>query len=167
MPHFYELSTQYQNLLAWLESDQPIDENSLRQQLSEVTEQLKEKAENIGKMVLEYEANTVSIDIEITRLSSRKKSLVNKIEWLKSYVQGEMQNAQIDKIPGQILTLSLRSNPPSVKVLDETQIPAQFFRIIPETKEVNKSAILTEFKKTGEIQPGTEIITDKKSLVIK
>jgi RNA recognition motif-containing protein len=73
----------------------------------------------------------------------------------------------IDKITGQLMTLSLRKAPPSVLILNQDEIPNEYFRIIPETKEVNKSSILEHFKSSGEIIKGIDIVTDKKTLMIK
>jgi phage host-nuclease inhibitor protein Gam len=165
--HLYQLSEKYQTLLAWLNSDEPIDEISLKLQLQNVTEQLKDKAENIGKMVLEYESDVTAIDNELARLSARKKSLTTKTDWLKSYLLQEMQTANIDKLPCDLLTISLRKSPPSVVVLNAEAVEDKFIRHIPATWEVDKRGILDNFKLSGEIPTGVEIVTDRKSLIIK
>ena len=165
--HLYELSKQYADTKSWLESDEIIDEVLLRQKFAETSDQLKIKAENIGKMVLEYESDVATLDNEISRLSARKKSLATKTDWLKSYLLEQMQNAQIDKIPCDILTISLRKNPPSVIVLNPDEVEQKFRRIIPETYEIDKKSILENFKISGEIPVGCDIKTDKKSIVIK
>jgi hypothetical protein len=166
--HLYELATSYKSLEAWLSSDEPIDETALRQQLADITTQLKDKAENIGKMILDLEAESDTAKKEIDRLSKRKSSADNKATWLKSYLLEQMQVVSIDKLPCDLFTISLAKNPISVKIIDETKIAPEFWRTIPETKEVNKTAILTSFKETeGVIPDGVEIITDRKHLVIE
>lgn len=166
--HLYQLAESYQNLVAWAESDEVLDENILRQQLSEVSTQLTDKAENIAKMILDLEADSDTAKKEIDRLAKRKTSADNKAKWLNGYLLEQMQLSKIEKINGSVLSLSLVKNPISVRILDETKIAPEFWRIIPETKEVNKSAILTSFKETeGVIPDGVEIVTDKKHLVIK
>jgi hypothetical protein len=166
MTHLYELSEQYRNLIANTDTED-LTEQSVKNKLQGITEQLNNKAENIGKLVMEINAESEVIQKEIERLANRKRVAENKAEWLKSYVLTEMLSSGIEKIEGQVLTLSLRKSPPSVTVLDQTLIPEQYFRIIPENKEVNKKAILENFKTTGEILNGTSIVTDKKTLMIR
>lgn len=167
----YQLSETYRNLSDFLsqpsEEGIKFNEEELRNQLAQITEALDEKAENIGKLILEYNSESKAIDEEITRLSNRKRVAENKSTWLKEYLQTEMVNANTDKIQGQILTLSLQKSPPSCIVLDEKLIPEDCFRTIPEKREVDKAKILTEFKQTGEIKPGVQIVTDKKTLRIR
>jgi len=80
----------------------------------------------------------------------------------------QIQVVSIDKLPCDLFTISLAKNPISVKIIDETKIAPEFWRTIPETKEVNKNAILISFKETeGVIPDGVEIITDRKHLVIE
>lgn len=164
--HLYELSGQYQALMQLNEDDESQIDN-LSELLSNVTDQFNEKAENVGKVILSLNAESQAIKNEESRLSKRRNQLERKVEWLKSYLLNEMTITKIDKIEGQTLTLSLRNNPPSVKVDNEENIPIDFRKIIPETWQPDKTAILQHFKSTGEIINGVSIITDKKSLSIR
>lgn len=166
MAHLYELSEQYRSVIANLESEE-ITEDLLKAKLAEVTTQLNDKAESIGKLVMELEADNTAIETEINRLANRKRITQNKIDWLKSYVLSEMLASGIEKIPGQILTISIQKNPPSCNIIDTSLLPLEYIRIIPEQKQADKVKILANFKATGEIPAGAEIITDKKSLRIK
>jgi hypothetical protein len=78
-----------------------------------------------------------------------------------------MTVANINKIKGDVLDLSLRANPPSVNIIDNDSIPDDYRKIIPESWQPDKISILKAFKDNGEIVSGCEIITDKKTLVIK
>jgi hypothetical protein len=165
----YELSSAYHNLIEYLSipQDDIIIANGLQEQLASITDQFNVKAENIGKLILTKQAEAKAIDEEITRLNNRKRVIENRAEWLKNYLQVEMQVAKTDKIEGQILTLSLQKSPPSCEILDQTLVPQQFIKVIPEQKQVSRIDILKFFKDTGEIPPGTNIITDKKTLRIR
>lgn len=55
----------------------------------------------------------------------------------------------------------LAKSGPKVDVLDESRVPPQF---IKTTISVQKDKILDHFRKTGEIVPGVEIITDNTHL---
>jgi len=163
----YELSELYRNLQSYLSEQDIIDEAKFREQLSQITEAFNIKVENVAKIIKESDYEVGVIKQELTRLSSRKNTLEKQIDWLKNYLQTEMQVANTDKIQGEILTVSLQKSPPSVKVIDANLVPQNFRRIIPETFEIDKDKILTAVKATGESIDGVEIINDKKTLRIR
>lgn len=164
--HLYEIADEYRSFLANADSEE-FNEDILKSKLAEITGKFNDKAENIGIMALELQADSKALDDEITRLSNRKRAIDNKVSWLKGYLLQEMLNSAIDKVPGKIVTLSLRNAPPSVNILDKNAVPENYRRVIPESWDINKSAILENFKTTGEIPNGCEVITNKKSLMIR
>jgi hypothetical protein len=166
----YKLADKYQALSNLIESEDTDDvcQEDVKVLISKIEDDFKDKAINIGKLILTANADIKSIDVEIDRLSLRKMNLIRKSEWFKEYLKEQMLTAQIDKIQGDVLNLSLRKSPPSVIVNDESVIPPEYFRIVPEQKVVNKIAILRHLLDSeGEIIPGCEIVTNKKYLVIK
>jgi hypothetical protein len=164
--HLYEIADEYRSFLANADSEE-FNEDTLKSKLAEITGKFNDKAENIGIMALELQSDSKALDDEINRLSNRKRAIDNKVSWLKGYLLQEMLNSAIDKVPGKIVTLSLRNAPPSVNILDKNAVPENYRRVIPESWDINKSAILENFKTTGEIPNGCEVITNKKSLMIR
>ncbi len=162
----YELTEQYNTLRSLLD-EEGADEEGINGQLTLITESMNDKAENIGKLILSLEGEAVTMDGEIKRLTARKQAALNKADWLKNYLLNEMLNARQDKIRGQIVTVAVRTNPPSVNVVNPDLIPTEYRRVIPETWQADKKAILDHVKATGEVIPGCEIVTDRKSLSIK
>ena len=65
------------------------------------------------------------------------------------------------------MTIAVRINPPSVKVVDEAVIPQCFKRLIPEQWQVDKKAILENWKDERPTPEGVEIVTDRKRVEIK
>jgi len=165
----YELSSEYINLKEYLNLGdiEPTDEEKLKEQLSKITDAFNTKVENLGKVIREYEAESDTIDDELDRLSRRQKAISNKAEWLKNYLQVEMQTANVDKVQGQILTISLQKSPPSCLILNESLVPQQFIKVIPETHQVSKVDILKHFRETGEVPDGVSIETNRKTLRIR
>jgi hypothetical protein len=162
----YELADNYNALKSLLDEDGATEE-AVKGQLQIIEENFNAKAENIGKVILSLDSDTVALAEEIKRLSARKQATERKADWLKSYLLTEMLNTKTDKIKGQLLTVSVRNNPPSVNIVNPDLIPEAYRRIIPETWQPDKTAILLAVKNMGEIVPGCEIITDKKSLSVK
>lgn len=162
----YELSDDYRKLQTELDNEET-EQDSITAILSQVKEQFDEKVENIGKLILSLKADAEAVKLEEQRLAKRRKTLDEKAEWLKGYLQDELTNTGVEKVKGVLLTVSLRKNPPSINVVDVMQIPDRFWRVIPEVREPDKKAIIEQFKATGEIIDGVEIVTDKKHLEIK
>lgn len=170
MTQLYKLADQYRFLEQAVErgeGDEDTGDTQLQLDLADLKEKIEDKVENIGKFILSLEADTTGIKAEEERLSSRRVAIVNRVRWLKDYLLQEMTVAQVDKVKRDVLTVSVRTSPPSVNVLDMDAIPEQFRRVIPEKWEVDKKEMIANFKGTGEIPAGTEIITNKKSIVIR
>lgn len=163
MTHLYELSMAYK----MLQDTEELTEEELATALANVNELFNEKACNIGKLALSLQADAKAIDTELERLSQRKQAMTNKVNWLKGYLAQEMEVTNTEKIKDELFTISLVSNPPSVQVDNEELIPADYWRIIPETKAVDKQTILANYKETQTVVPGVSIITDKKHILIK
>ena len=163
MSHLYELSTAYKQLL----DTQELNDEECAEAIGNIEELFKDKAINIGKLVLSLEADAEVVNQEITRLSARKTALLNRSKRLKAYLAENMEVTDTPKITHELFNISLVSNPPSVNVFDEKEIPEEYWRIIPETREVDKKAILAVYKDKGEVVSGTEIISDKRHIVIK
>jgi len=166
MTHLYELSDEYVSILTEIDSE-VTEETTLLEQLNNIKARFNDKAENIGKLVLSLTGEASKLTLEEQRLASRRQAITKKVDWLKDYLKQEMTVAKIDQVKGTVVTVSLKNNPPSVNILDQDDIPEEYRRVIPETWQPDKRSILDHFKDTGEIINGTEIITDKKSLVIK
>lgn len=162
----YELTDQYRFLEAEIESGTEGDETLLTA-LAEVKAKIDDKVENIGKFILSLQADITGIRSEEDRLAARRYAVEHRIDWLKGYLVGEMTVAKLDKVKRNVITVSLRTNPPSVNVTDIEALPLEYQRCIPESYVADKKLIVDHFKDTGEVIPGVEIIKDKKSVVIR
>lgn len=156
-----ELSKQIDSLIA--QSDVPPEE--LTKALDQVNAQWLTKIESIGHLVKDYEHMIVDFEEERQRLDNMSKALKLRVEWLKQYLMFNMQAKGEDKLQFSLVTVSVRNNPPSVGIADETEIPASYTRIIQEIR-IDKASILKELK-DGKTVRGCFLITDKKRLEVK
>ena len=166
MTKLYDLTTNYLTLMQLLEDDNQ-DVDAIKEELSHIEMQFNEKAESIARLILNYESDVDATEKELGRLSARKKTLDNKIKWLKEYLLNEMIVAKLDKIPGKVLTLSLRKSPMSINIVDSDSVPQEFKKLVPESWVVDKKLVADHIKDSGEIPSGIEAIIDKKTLMIK
>lgn len=119
---------------------------------------LSEKAANIVSITDNLESFISLCDSESKRITARKKAAANKLAWLNDYVKQGMQVAGLSKIEIGTRSISLQNNPPKVIIDDESQIPAKFLVIIPESYKVDKDNI-KKILKNGEAIPGVHLET--------
>ena len=117
--------------------------------------ELSEKVENIAKFIKNIEADRDVFKKESDRLASKAKSFDNKVTSLKRYLQDNLEVAGIDKVKGDLFTVSLQNNAMSLDVNCIDHIPDEFKRT-PEPI-VNKRELLKYIKDTGEIFDGVEV----------
>lgn len=117
--------------------------------------ELTEKVENIAKFIKNLEAERESFKKESDRLASKAKSFANKADSLKRYLQESLEASGVDKVKGQLFTVSLQNNAMSLDVSSTEHIPMEFKRT-PEPV-VNKRELLKHIKDTGEIFEGVEV----------
>ena len=168
MTKLYELAERYRLIAEMLDSPpEQVSREEIEKSLSLIQDEIEEKATGIAKVILEAEQDIASLKSEEERLSKRRSALQNKVEWLKGYLLTDMQSVNVLKIKRDVVTISVRNSPPSVDVSDMSVLPTEFVRIIPETRAADKRAIIAHFRETGEVPPGTNIITANKFLEIR
>ena len=147
----YELTENYAKLSEMAEE---MDTDAIVDTLEALQEAIEDKAENIAKLIRNLEADVKVIRDEEKRLAERRQVIENKIERLKSYLQEQLEIAGIDKVKRPTITVAIQKNPPSVDIIDETLIPADF--LIPQPAKVDKKSILERLK-NGEAIPGVTL----------
>ena len=156
MANLYELTDQFKQAEYYFNNAETEDEMlEAERYLIEAEVDLAEKAENIAKWIKNLEAERDVFKQEAVRLSEKSRSFDNKVSNLKRYLQDNLEVAGIDKVKGELFTVSLQNNAMSLDVNSIDHIPAEFKRT-PEPV-VNKRELLKYIKKTGEIFDGVEV----------
>ena len=132
----------------------------------ELTELLMAKSENIIGFSKNLELTIEAMKAEEKRMADNRKTLENKLENFKQYVKECMEAMGNTKIETTLGTLSIAKNPISVEIVNEEIIPNKYKAQVIATK-IDKKAISDDFKSTGELIDGVNIITTKTSLRIK
>ena len=156
MANLYELTSDFKEA-EYLYNNAESHEEMLEAEkyLVEAEVGLAEKAENIAKWIKNLEAERDVFKKESVRLSEKSRSFDNKVSSLKRYLQDSLEVAGIDKVKGELFTVSLQNNAMSLEIDTITHIPAEFKRM-PEPV-VNKRELLKYIKETGEIFEGVEV----------
>lgn len=148
----YELTDNYNHVL---EIAEQLDAETLKDTLDSIDEAIEIKVENTAKVIRILESNVAAIDMEQKRLTNRKSTLNNNITGIKRYLQEEMEKVGKEKIKGQLFNVGIQNNPQSVRVVDESLIPEEYFT--PQPPKLNKKELLRDLK-NGDEFTGAELI---------
>jgi hypothetical protein len=161
----YQLTDAYHDVLEELSepSEDGWNEGRYQALLAGLGEAFDEKVLSIAKVIRSMEADMAAIGMEVERLQGRKRHLAGRVDWLKRYLQAEMEAVGKDKVRGPTLAVFLAKAPASCEITDEAAVPDQFKRT---RVEIERAAVLAHFRETGEITPGTAIINDRRYLRI-
>lgn len=146
--------------------DGELTEEEYNQLGEELAIQLQQKGSNIIGYTKNIELTINAMKEEEDRISSNRKTLENKLTRFKQYVKECMENNGITKIETGLGTLSIAKSPASVEIINEDEVPSEFKQEIITVK-IDKTKIKNNFKETGEIPTGVNIITTNTNLRIK
>jgi hypothetical protein len=153
LPSLYSLRAEYQ-ALAYKLADMDIDATTIADTIeaSGIMDSIAEKGQNIIMVSRSFEAHIEAIDGEIKRLTALKKHRQATADKLRDYLLANMQAAEIERIEGPLMTISIRNNPESVEVFDSNQVPAEYMRTPePPPAAPDKTAIKAAIKSGKEI----------------
>lgn len=145
----YEVTGQFLRL-----QEQLADGEDVGDALAALDNVLADKGQGIVHVLSNLSADAQALDLEIKRLQARKKAVDGHAARLREYMRTCMVVGNVQRIAGPTFTVTLTENPPRVEVEDEDKVPDEYLRT---RVEVSKSAILANYKETGEIPAGVRI----------
>jgi hypothetical protein len=159
----YEIANDYKYLLQDLfdEETGEINELSLAR-LQALKDPLDTKCINIVKVFKEFEKEYTAISAERKAMQKREQAFKSQIDYLKSYLQTNMESCQVNKIECPQFVISLQKNPQSVDAYDKSIIPEEYKKITIDW-DIQK---MKDDMKSGTLIPGARLI-QKNSLRIK
>lgn len=149
-----------------LMENEEISEEEKKKIEEELTNLLLQKSTGIIGFYRNIELTIDLMKNEENRISRDRKSLENKLARFKEYVKKCMEDNGITKINTALGTLSIAKSPASVEIINEEAVPKEFKQEIVTVK-VDKTKIENNFKETGEIPAGVNIVTTNTNLRIK
>ncbi len=141
------------------------EDPSLQAAVEEYLEAAAEKRDRVAQFLAHLAQQQEFAKGEIRRLREREAYFARQQERMESYVIQYMEAKGIRKLEGRTTTLALRACPPSVRILDQSAIPANFLvckqEFVPDKKAI-KSAI-----EAGADVPGADLTVGKSTLTRK
>lgn len=104
------------------------------------------------KRVLFVEGLIDQIAAEQAKLADRKKRLVNQVAMIKTAVGAAMEDGSLKKVEGASYTISSKAVPDRAIVLEEADLPSEYFK---KTVTVDKSKLLKALKEGLDISGAT------------
>src|ERR1019366_2124410 len=115
MPKLHELTAAYSHIDALVDDDVLTNEQLL-EYVDAIEGALKEKGENIAKLIENLEATADNIKVAETRMAQRRKAIENRANSIRSYLLANMVNSGITKIECEYFKIAVRDSPPSVLI---------------------------------------------------
>lgn len=138
----YELTSNYQQVL---EIAEQLDAETLTDTLDAIEDAIEDKAENTAKIIKQLDADAEMLRNEEKRLATRRQAIENNAKNLKRYLQESLEKVGMEKVKGDLFTVAIQNNPPSLEVLDELKIDIDYFNY-PEPV-LDKKAVLQTLKR--------------------
>nr|DAQ25341.1 MAG TPA: resistance protein [Caudoviricetes sp.] len=135
----YELTEMYLNL-----KDMDIEEGDLNAALENIDDEIETKADNIAKVLRDFDGDIEALKAEEERLAKKRKAIENRQKQLKEYLQSSMLVLDKRKFKTDLFSFNIQKNAPSLKILDESKIPEDYYKI---EKKLNKNDLKEAVKK--------------------
>jgi hypothetical protein len=162
MSTLFELSFKFRDLLEMAEHDQDDEplQDAIMSTLESVEYEVKDKIVDCAKYIKNLQAQSDAIKQATDDMLKRKTAMDKRIENVKRYVLQNMQATQIKNVECEFFKVSVKNNPPSVQILDDSKIPAEFINT-KQVISIDKTAI----KQAGGCEGA--IVVQNQSLMIK
>ena len=147
MAKLYELSTGYKNIEYLLENGE--DNEELAAVLNSLGEEIEDKAENIAKLIKNYEADIEAFKTEENRIAERRRTLENDVKRLKEYLFNNMKLTGKTKFKKGTFSFNIAKNPASVEIVNQDIIPMDYRELV---EVINKKDILQDLKNGKDVQ---------------
>ena len=145
----YELTEMYLNL-----KDMDIEEEDLNSALENIDDEIETKADNIAKVLRDFDGDIEALKSEEERLAKKRKAIENRQKHLKEYLQNAMLVLDKRKFKTDLFSFNIQRNAPSLKILDESKIPEDYYKI---ERKLNKND-LKEAVKNGLFEDAAELV---------
>lgn len=165
--NLYELTGERLALQSKLEALN-FDEETIVDTLEGNSTELAKKVEDYVYVIRNRSSFVDAMQSEIDRMTERKNAEVKRIASIEEWLLKNMIACDFKKVECPAFTITVQNNPQKVEVLDEKQIPANYWRTLepkPPVAAPDKKLILQDLK-AGKDVPGCSMAQSAR-LVVK
>jgi hypothetical protein len=135
-----------------------LPEEAIRDTLEGLTGDLKVKSQNVAFLVQNLESLSVQIKDAESKMSHRRKVIENRALSIRNYIKQCMDIAGVSKIECPEFALTIKKNPPSVEIVDESKISDVYKRTPPPPEPVLDKKLILETLKGGHDVEGARLV---------
>lgn len=152
MAALYDLTGKLKLLYTMAEDDE-IDNEAIKDTLEAVDGEFDEKCANIGRVIRSLEADAEEINNEARRLADKKRSVENRVKWLKNYMMENMKEAGKSQAGDAVTKIRIVKNGGKLPLifeegLDAEDIPSKYQKV---TYDVDKDEVRAALDKGVEL----------------
>lgn len=142
------------------ELESELDPDSFKDTMDGLEYELERKVEACVHVLEEYEKEAIRMEGIALEYEARIDRVRRNADYLRGYLQGEIQNAGLKKVETPELTVAIQATA-KVLILEEKEVPSQLWRKYPpktttQAPSIDKAAILKSLK-AGEAVPGCSL----------
>jgi len=143
MSTLYQLTEEYQELLS-MALDPGVDPEALADTMEGIEGEIEDKADGYAKVMRNLGADISAIEVEVTRLTERKKRIESNIDRMKKALETAMRSTGKVKFKTSLFSFNIQKNPASLKIDAPDRVPAEF--LIPQDPKIDTASIKKELK---------------------
>lgn len=166
MGNLYELLGDYRDLEEALQDGKlgPNQVEALLDKIDEAKGPLREKVDNIVRLIRNFRSDVEGIKNEQRRLKARKSTLEGAQKRLRNWVRTSMDILDVKEIKTPLASVKFGTKQSvTVTVVDVAQVPEAYFK----PREVDTTKVKQAYEADGEIVPGCEVETEPPGIIIR
>ena len=140
-----------------------IDDETLRDTLEGISD-LPDMIKEIVRSSLDDDTIIGALKLRIGDMQDRLERIKHRTEKKREIACWAMGAAQLDRLMAEDFSVSLRQGPPRLEIVDETQLPEEFF--VPVVPRIDRSGLLIRLKQ-GECIAGTALIEGQPHISVR
>jgi len=164
MTALHQITDKHRELMELAETSEDMAQ-AVADTMESIEGEFEEKALSLMSVVSNMDGDVLAINVEIERLTSRKKTVENRQASMKNYLKMNMEASNINKITCPLFTITLAKGRDIVQIDNLNKIPADYLNIKTSYTPMKKE-ILAALKE-GEKIEGASLVKSDSSIRIK
>lgn len=162
----YEYPTAIRDAFTSVEGAEGMTDAFAQQRIDGLKGERDQKIEHVAMHLRTLQARQAAYKAEEELFKKKRLALDGEINFFKGYLLYGLKAANLKKVVGEKLTVSLRRCPVSCDILSDAEVPLDWcLKIL--TYKPKKKEIIAHFKKTGEVVKGCNIVDDRETINIR
>lgn len=141
MSTLYEITGEYLQLLEWLEEEDSLEEQVIRDTIGAIEGELETKADNYAKIMKELAACSDKFDKEIQRLTARKAAYDSRHKILRDSLYNAMKLTGKLKFKTDLFSFGIQKNGglQPMELVEGAAVPDEYLKKEPDNGKIREA----------------------------